>query len=323
LAKLLLGAINPWLLAGLLYLGSGLGLAVLRLARRTAAVRLAPGEWIWLAGAVVTGGMIGPALLMWGLAGMPASGAALLLNAESVFTALIAWFVLRENVDRRIALGMASIVAGALVLSWPGEADFGAALPALAVIGACLAWGIDNNLTRKVALADAGFIAMVKGLVAGSTNLALALAAGAALPSIGAGLAAATLGFFSYGLSLVLFVLALRHLGTARTGAYFAVAPFAGALLALPLLGEAVTWPLLASAALMGVGVWLHLTEHHEHPHTHEILEHSHEHAHDEHHQHEHAAPAPPDVRHTHMHRHEALDHTHPHYPDAHHRHGH
>lgn len=322
-AKLLLGEISPWLLAGLLYLGSGLGLAVLRLARRTPAARLAPGEWPWLAGAVISGGVIGPALLMWGLSGMPASGAALLLNAESVFTALIAWFVLRENVDRRIALGMASIVAGALVLSWPGEADFGAALPALAVVGACLAWGIDNNLTRKVALADAGFIAMVKGLAAGSTNLALALAAGAALPSFGAGLAAATLGFFSYGLSLVLFVVALRHLGTARTGAYFSVAPFAGALLALPLLGEAPTWPLLASAALMGVGVWLHLTECHEHPHTHEFLEHSHEHAHDEHHQHQHAEPTPPDVRHTHVHRHEALDHSHPHYPDAHHRHEH
>ena len=172
-------------------------------------------------------------------------------------------------------------------------------------------------------LISRGFIAMVKGLAAGSTNLALALVAGAALPGLGVGLAAATLGFFSYGLSLVLFVMALRHLGTARTGAYFSVAPFAGALLALPLLGEAPTWPLLASAALMGVGVWLHLTEHHEHPHTHDILEHSHEHVHDEHHQHDHAESTPPDVRHTHMHRHEALSHAHPHYPDAHHRHEH
>ena len=203
------------------------------------------------------------------------------------------------------------------------QSRIGSTLPALAILGACLAWAIDNNLTRKVALADAGFIAMVKGLAAGSTNLALALAAGAALPGLGAGLAAATLGFFSYGLSLVLFIIALRHLGTARAGAYFSTAPFTGALLALPLLGEVPTWPLLAAAALMGVGVWLHLTERHEHPHTHEPLEHSHEHVNDEHHRHEHAEPVPPDTRHTHAHRHEPMTHTHQHFPDAHHRHDH
>ena len=322
-AKLLLGEVSPWLLAGLLYLGSGLGLAVLRLLSRRPTARLAPGDWPWLVGAVVSGGMIGPALLMWGLASMPASGVALLLNAESVFTVAIAWVVFRENIGRRLALGMFSILAGALVLSWPGTARFGATLPTLAVIGACLAWGIDNNLTRKVALADASFIAMVKGLAAGATNLVLALAAGAALPSLGASSAAMTLGFFSYGLSLMLFVMALRHLGTARTGAYFSIAPFAGALIAMPLLGEAPTWPLLIAASLMGVGIWLHLTERHEHLHPHAALEHSHQHAHDEHHQHEHAEPTQPDVQHTHTHQHEPISHTHPHYPDVHHRHDH
>lgn len=233
LAKLLLGATSPWLLAGLLYLGSGLGLLVLRRVRNSPRVSFARAEAGWLAAAVLSGGIAGPVLLMWGLAQMPASDASLLLNAEGVLTALIAWFVFRENFDRRIAAGMALIVAGAIVLSWPDPLDLDASLPAFAVLGACLAWAIDNNLTRKVSLADASFTTMVKGLAAGATNLVLALVAGAALPRWPATLAAGLLGFLSYGLSLVLFVLALRHLGTARTGAYFSTAPFAGAVFAI------------------------------------------------------------------------------------------
>jgi drug/metabolite transporter (DMT)-like permease len=264
-------------------------------------------------------------LLMAGLSGMPASGASLLLNAEGVLTALIAWFVFRENFDRRIALGMLAIAAGSVILSWPGEAEFGAFWPALAVVGACLAWGVDNNLTRKVSLSDASFIAMVKGLAAGITNLVLALLLGAAWPQLPVVLAAA-LGFASYGASLALFVLGLRHLGTARTGAYFSIAPFVGAVLAIALLGEAVTLPLIAAGVLMAWGVWLHLTERHQHAHTHEPLEHSHEHAHglgDEHHDHEHELPVEPGVRHAHPHRHAPIAHTHAHFPDAHHRHSH
>ena len=328
LAKLLLASTSPWLLAGLLYLGSGLGLSLLRLLRRSQPrARLAPGEWPWFAGAVLAGGVIGPVLLMWGLAGMPASGAALLLNAEGVFTAAIAWVVFKENVDRRIFIGMLAIVAGAVVLSWPGQApgtaSAGAALAALAVLGACLAWGIDNNLTRKVALADAVWLASVKGLVAGATNLALALALGAAWPpamQVGGALA---VGLLAYGVSLVLFVVALRHLGTARTGAYFSVAPFFGALVAVLALAEPVTAPLLIAGALMAVGVWLHLSEQHAHEHTHEALEHEHEHLHDGHHQHAHEEGLAAAEPHTHRHRHEPMRHGHPHYPDAHHRHGH
>lgn len=320
-AKLLLGPVSPWLLAGLLYLGSGIGLATLRRFRRSPPVRLARGETKWLAGAILAGGVAAPVLLMWGLSRMPASDASLLLNAEGVFTALLAWFVFRENFDRRIALGMALIVAGAVVLSWPGDASSATALPALAVIGACFFWALDNNLTRKVALADARFIAMAKGLVAGAANVVIAWTLGATLPTPEILLAAGAIGFFSYGVSLVLFVLALRHLGTARTGAYFSTAPFAGALIAIPLLGETVTATLVVAGLLMGAGVWLHLTEHHGHEHAHEALEHEHEHVHDEHHQHEHAEPV--SGRHTHWHRHEPLTHSHPHYPDAHHRHDH
>jgi drug/metabolite transporter (DMT)-like permease len=276
LAKLLLGETSPWLLAALLYLGSGVGLFVFRWLTRAARVRLSLIETAWLLGATVTGGMAAPVLLMWGLTSMPASGASLLLNAEGVFTALVAWFVFRENFDRRIALGMALIVAGAVVLSWPGETRFGAALPALSVLAACLAWAIDNNLTRKVSLTDATFIAMTKGLVAGSVNLALALWIGSTMPAALTILAAGGVGFISYGVSLVLFVVAMRYLGTARTGAYFSTAPFAGAFAAILLLGEPITLRLLAAGLLMACGVWLHLTERHEHEHTHEILDHEH-----------------------------------------------
>jgi len=322
-AKLLLDTVNPWLMAGLLYLGSGLGLSALRLARRTPPVRPARADWPWLAGAIFAGGVVGPVLLMFGLAGMPASGASLLLNAEGVLTALLAWFAFRENFDRRIALGMAAIVVGAVVLSWPGEARFGDALPALAVLGACFAWALDNNLTRKVALADATWIAALKGWAAGAVNLSIAATTVASWPPWRALITAGTVGWLAYGVSLALFVVALRHLGAARTGAYFSVAPFIGALVALPLLGEAMTLRLGVAGGLMAFGVWLHLTERHEHWHSHEALVHTHEHGHDEHHQHEHAFPVAPGTRHVHEHRHAPLAHAHPHFPDAHHRHSH
>lgn len=322
LAKALLGGAQPWMLAGLLYLGSGIGLTVLRAARGAPRVRLpAPDRW-WLAGAVLAGGVVGPVLLMIGLSRMPASGASLLLNAEGVFTALLAWFAFRENFDRRIAIGMLAIVAGALVLSWPGEARFGDLWPALAVLGACLSWAIDNNLTRKVALNDAMWIASIKGLAAGGVNLALAFVAGGALPAAPVVAGALLLGFAAYGVSLVLFVIGLRHLGTARTGAYFSVAPFFGAALAVAWLGEPVTAQLVAAGAFMASGVWLHLSERHTHVHTHETMEHEHEHEHDAHHEHVHAEGGSA-LRHSHRHRHDPLTHSHRHFPDEHHRHSH
>ena len=323
LAKLLLGPFDPWMLAGVLYLGSGLGLAVVRTVRRAPGAAVPRCDWPWLAGAIVSGGAVGPALLMWGLSRTSASSASLLLNAEGVLTALIAWFVFHENFDRRIALGMALIVAGAVALSWPGSGSLDASVASLAIVGACLAWAIDNNLTRKAALADATKIAMLKGLAAGAVNVSLALFAGARMPAASVVGAAALLGFVSYGVSLVLFVRALRDLGTARTGAYFSTAPFAGALLSVALLGEPVTWPLALAATLMAWGVWLHLTEHHAHRHVHRPMDHEHEHEHDEHHRHVHEPPLAPGTRHTHVHHHDAMTHAHEHFPDAHHRHDH
>ena len=327
-AKLLLGEVSPWLLAAILYLGSGLGLAAW-LALRPFGFRaeripsLARGDWPWLAGAIVAGGIAGPVLLMFGLALTDAGSAALLLNLEAVLTAAIAWTAFRENVDRRVFLGMLAIVAGGVLLAWEQAPRAGSVAGPLLIAAACLAWAIDNNLTRKVSGGDAVFIAALKGLSAGGVNLALAFAAGASLPGPGALVAAGLLGLLGYGVSLVLFILALRGLGTARTGAYFSVAPFFGAALAVVLLGERPTELFWVAAVLMASGVWLHFTERHAHLHAHDAIEHVHEHVHDTHHRHAHDSLWDGREPHAHHHRHEPLVHLHPHYPDLHHRHPH
>jgi len=239
-----------------------------------------------------------------------------------VFTALLAWFVFKENFDRRIAWGMAAIVAGGVVLSAGPALRAQGVIGLVAIAAACLAWGIDNNLTRKVSIHDAMLIACLKGLVAGSVSVALALASGAAMPARAIVLEAGLLGFVGYGLSLTLFVVALRGLGTARTGAYFSMAPFLGAAFAVA-LGAPFTVPLLVAGVLMGVGAWLHLTEHHEHLHAHVPMKHEHPHVHDEHHRHRHAPGEDAGEPHSHEHVHEPIRHAHAHYPDVHHRHEH
>lgn len=326
-AKLLIGTIDPWLLAGLLYLAAGIGLYLVTMARRAMGrrsteaplrVRDAP----WLTAIILSGGVVGPVMLMLGLSTVSASTTALLLNLEGLATLAIAWIVFKENVDHRVFIGAMAILAGAAVLSWD-NAGIGADMGVLAIAGACLAWGIDNNLTRKLSSVDPVQITTVKGLAAGTVNLLIALAFGATLPDWHAIGAVALIGFFGYGVSIVLFVFALRHLGTARTGAYFSTAPFIGALLAIVVLAEPVTWRLVAAGVLMAIGVYLHLAERHEHKHVHEPMEHEHRHVHDEHHQHVHVHDDPKGEPHSHPHRHGRLVHSHPHYPDLHHRHGH
>ena len=327
-AKLLLGGgANPWLLAGVLYLGSGVGLTVVHIARRFTGIgpveaSLTRADLPWLGLVVLTGGAIGPVLLMIGLSTTPAASAALLLNVEGLATMAIAWLVFRENVDGRLMTGAFAILAGAVLISWQGGPS-GVGLGALAIAGACLAWGIDNNLTRKLSSADPVQIALIKGLVAGAVNLGLAMAFGARLPAPGPLAGAALVGFLGYGVSLVLFVLGLRHLGTARTGAYFSAAPFIGAILSLVMFKEPVTARLVAAGCLMGLGLYLHLTETHSHAHQHQALDHEHSHVHDEHHQHAHAPEDAPGEPHSHKHHHAPMRHKHPHYPDLHHRHDH
>lgn len=325
-AKLLLGSVDPWLMAGLLYLGAGLGLAVLHVSRGVLRLPVieAPlrrSDVPWLGAVILAGGVIGPLLLMLGLARTEAAAASLLLNLEGLATMGLAWVVFHENVDRRLLLGAFAILAGAALLSWQGGASF--QWSGLLIAGACLCWGIDNNLTRKLSSSDPVQIAMLKGLVAGTVNLILAVWQGATLPSTGIVLAVGVVGLLGYGVSLALFVLGLRYLGAARTGAYFSLAPFVGAILAIPMLGESLSVQLIVAGCLMGFGLWLHLAEQHEHEHAHELLEHEHRHRHDVHHQHEHAPNDPTGEPHSHWHRHAPLVHRHPHYPDLHHRHGH
>jgi drug/metabolite transporter (DMT)-like permease len=328
-SKLLLGHVNPMLLAGLLYLGSGIGLTAWIGLRRflakttTHEARLRRRDLLWLALAILAGGMVAPLLLMFGLSVTPASSASLLLNLESVLTALLAWFVFKENLDRRIFTGIVAILSAGVLLSWQSRPELGVPWGALGIAGACLGWAVDNNLTRKISAADPMQIAAIKGLLAGTVNAVLALVAGATLPKAPEIASAGLLGFLSYGVSLTCFVLALRHIGTARTGAYFSTAPFIGAALSLIVLNEQPSLLFWVAAALMVGGVWLHLTERHVHLHHHQPMVHEHLHRHDEHHQHAHQLTDPPGEPHSHVHQHDELTHSHPHYPDIHHRHRH
>src|SRR5215831_9307994 len=289
----LFGVVHPVILAGLFYCCAGIGIALLR--ALAGPILNAPGarqpplarqDYGWLAGAIALGGIAGPVLLMLGLARTPAATASLLLTIEGAATALLAWFVFHENFDRRIAIGMACLVAGAATVSWSGTPTIESLAGPLAIIGACIAWGIDNNLTRQVSLADPLQIVQWKGLIAGPVNLLLGLWAGGSLPGALAMVVGGLVGFVCYGVSLALFVVALRHLGTARTGAYFSTAPFIGAATAVIALQQPLTVQLVVAGTLMAVGVWLHLTE--RHAHEHETLTHSHPHVPDMHHDHRH-----------------------------------
>ena len=329
-AKALLGSTHPAVLAGLLYCGAGLGIALLRRLVPTALasgaapeVGLQRSDLPWLAGAIAAGGIVGPVLLMIGLTYTNAATASLLLTLEGAATVLMAWFLFHENFDRRIALGMVCLLLGAAVLSGSEAPTLDSIVGPLAILGACIAWGLDNNLTRKISLSDPLQIVELKGLIAGPVSLMLGLWAGGAVPSLAAASVAAVVGFVGYGVSLALFVKALRQLGAARTGAYFSTAPFFGAAAAVIALGEPLTVQLVVAGALMAIGVWLHLTEHHEHGHVHQPAAHSHPHVHDEHHRHEHRPDDPPGEQHTHWHEHQWLKHGHPHTPDMHHGHRH
>jgi drug/metabolite transporter (DMT)-like permease len=327
-AKWLLSGASPWLLAGLLYLGSGFGLLFVRVIRNfwnpdRVEAAIQGNDWLWLGGAILFGGVFAPVFLMFGLSLSDSATTSLLLNLEAVFTALLAWFVFKENFDNRIMLGMSVILAGSTVLSWSGFSVGKSALGIALVAAACLSWAIDNNLTKKIAAGDALQIAMTKGLVSGVVNTALAVWISPLNLTLTTVVLAGIVGFLGYGVSLLCFVIALRKIGAARTGAYFSLAPFVGAAIALSFGGESFSWQIVGASALMGIGVWLHLSERHEHEHAHELQGHDHGHFHDEHHQHVHFTEDPPGEPHTHPHQHARLVHTHPHFPDVHHTHAH
>jgi drug/metabolite transporter (DMT)-like permease len=326
IAKQFLRDASPLLIAGLLYLGSGIGLALWRFMQdgRWQPSGLARSDWPWLTAATIVGGVLAPAFLMLGLSRSDAATVSLLLNLESVFSTALAWFIFREATSRRVILGFLAIFAGGLLLAWPARLSVAErSLGLLYVAAACLCWGLDNNFTRKISAADSRVIAGIKGLVAGSTNTLLALYLGAMLPALPRLVLTLGVGFLGYGVSLVLFIVGLRQLGTARTGAYFSTAPFIGTALAVVLYGQPATAAFYLAAVLMAAGVWLHVTEHHEHQHSHESLTHTHAHGHDAHHQHDHNGNWDGTEPHTHEHHHVPLRHSHPHFPDIHHEHSH
>ncbi len=322
IAKLLVPGTGPLVLAGLLYLGAGAGLlAGAPLRRRTSEAPLRRSDLPTLAAVILAGGVVGPALLVTGLGRLPGGTTALLLNLEAPFTVALAVLLLRERLSRRELAGAVAIVAGAAALaSGPGEGQVDL-VGVACVIGACAAWALDNALSQRLSIRDPVAVARVKGLVAGAFNLTLGLLVAERLPPPARSVAALATGALGYGVSLVLHLLAVRSVGAARQAAYFATAPFIGAVAAVPLLGERFGAAHLLAGALMAAGLAALLRARHGHLHAHAALEHEHAHVHDEHHAHTHDGPT--DEPHSHPHRHAALVHDHPHLPDVHHRHPH
>jgi drug/metabolite transporter (DMT)-like permease len=319
--------LRPLTLAALLYLGGGAALALYGAVRRVLRrnrereASLTRSDVPNLVGVVVSGGIVGPLLLLTGLDRLSALSTSLLLNLEGPLTVLLAVAIFREHLGGRAAAASASIFAGALLLGVSDDELRGDWIGIACVAGACAAWALDNNLTQRLSLKDPVSVVRWKALGAGSCMLLVALATAHAAPPATVAGAALALGAVSYGISIVLDVYALRVLGAAREAAYFATAPFIGAAAAVPLLGERPSLLDGAAAALMLTGVALLLRERHAHPHSHAPLEHEHVHVHDEHHQHQHTGPVI--EPHSHWHRHERLTHDHPHVPDLHHRHPH
>ena len=328
LAKLLLGEVQPVPLAAVLYLGSGIGLLLVKLvqglSRRAEAgeARVEKTDLGWLAGAVLAGGVAAPITLLFSLKHTPAATASLLLNFEGVATTLIAFFAFKEAVGRRAWWAIACITLASILLSLNPQAEWGFSPDALGIIAACVFWGLDNNFTRNISAKDPLVIVMIKGLAAGSFSLITALLLGQGFPAVGVTLGALALGSLSYGVSIVLFIHAMRGLGAARTSALFSTAPIAGILLSMAIFGELPGWLFLAAFPFMAAGAILLINDPHEHPHTHPELTHEHAHQHgDGHHQHAHAGAVP--ARHSHRHTHSPLTHVHHHMPDIHHRHAH
>jgi drug/metabolite transporter (DMT)-like permease len=327
-SKLLLADVDPVVLAGLLYLGAGVCLAILAgvlaaSGRRREEARLERSDLPWLGGALLAGGVAAPLLLLFGLARTPAATASLLLTLEAAATAGWAALVFREAVGRWAWIAVGLVTVGSFVLALDPRGALGISPGCLLIVGACALWGLDNNLTRHVSLRDPKTIVILKGLGAGSFSLVLALALGRPFPSFGHAVAALALGAFSYGASIALFVRSLRRLGAARTGALFGTSPFLAAAVSLLVFREPPDVTLYAALPLMIVATWLLAREQHDHVHSHQTMTHAHRHVHDEHHDHSHSAAEAGEGAHTHEHQHASLAHAHPHQPDAHHRHRH
>jgi len=328
LAKKLLGEIAPIPLAAFLYLGSGFGLLGIKIYQSIfqrssqKEAHLKKPDILWLAGAIVTGGIAAPITLLSSLKNTPAATASLLLNFEGVATTLLAVLAFKESISGKAWRAIALITLASILLSVNLSARWGFSVGALGIIAACLLWGMDNNFTRQISAKDPLMIVTIKGLGAGIFSLFLAMTLGNKLPGAGIIAGAMILGCLSYGVSIVLFIHAMRGLGAARTSALFGIAPLAGMLLSFIIFQEIPTWMFLVALPLMVVGTLLLVNEQHEHHHIHEMTVHDHAHTHDdEHHAHDHDKLV--EGKHSHNHEHDELSHEHDHMPDLHHRHIH
>jgi len=323
IAKILLGNISPIFLAAFLYLGSGMGISLVKLTQRLQSNEVEASikriDIKWLAGAILSGGILAPIVLLVSLQTTPASTASLLLNFEGVGTTLIALLFFREAISPRAWTAIIVITLASIFLSTDFKSGFGLSLGALGIILACVLWGVDNNFTRNISGKDPLAIVAWKGLVAGTFSFFLALFLSNQFPSVRTILGTLILGFVSYGLSTMLFIRSLRGLGAARTSALYGTAPLAGVLLSIVIFGEFPSFLFIIAAILMIGGALLLINEQHEHSHVHTVLFHEHSHRHSDL-GHTHDAT---DGVHSHEHEHPAEEHEHDHLPDIHHRHGH
>jgi len=328
LAKILLGEVEPVLLAAFLYLGSGFGLLAIKIFQRinqqwqNDEAKIEKSDFKWLSGAILAGGVAAPIVLLFSLKNTPAATASLLLNFEGVATTLIAFLVFKESISRRAWGAIILITIASIFLSINLDSEWGFSLGTLGIVAACVLWGIDNNFTRNISAKDPLVIVTIKGIGAGSFSLIMALFLGADFPSMKVILGALVLGSLSYGASIVLFIHAMRGLGAARTSALFSTAPITGIVLSILIFKEFPSWLFFVAFPLMIVGAYLLVKDDHEHHHIHEMVIHEHSHSHDDgHHDHEHAGKFP--KKHSHIHTHDELSHSHHHMPDLHHRHVH
>jgi len=328
LAKLLLGEVEPIPLAAFLYLGSGAGLLGIKLFQRinqqglNSEAKIKQPDYLWLAGAIIAGGIAAPITLLFSLQNTPAATASLLLSFEGVATTLIAFFAFKESISLRAWWAISLITLASIFLSVNLNAEWGFSLGALGIIAACILWGIDNNFTRNISAKDPITIVTIKGFGAGSFSLGMAIVLGNKLPAWEVVLSALILGSLSYGASIVFFIHAMRGLGAARTSALFSSAPLAGMILSFLLFREFPSWMFIIAFPLMVIGTLFLVSEEHEHDHVHEMTLHEHAHVHDDgHHDHDHEGK--PVRKHSHIHKHDELVHAHHHMPDLHHRHIH
>ena len=260
LSKLIVASMEPVALAGALYLGAFIAASVGRLLGVTRGLQSTPlrrRDAPFVVIMVSVGGVLAPMLLMYGVRAATGFTASLLLNLEGATTSLIAWSLFRERVTLRVWGAVALMTAAGVLLTGIVTGARASILGPLLILGAAIGWGVDNNVSARLSHCDPLVLISIKGLAAGLFSSGLSWAMSASLPAARDLLAGLGVGCVSYGVSLVLFVLSLKAMGAARTGAFFAVGPLAGALLSLAIFRGTFTWMMGLALVLTAGSIWL------------------------------------------------------------------